>query len=902
MSTRGRRQTRIAVATILLASLLSFGSGLRNGFVYDDVDLVARNTQLQALLAGAPGLDGAPQSHLWALLTRDFSTLGPAGEPPAHVKPLGYFRPVIVLSYVIDAWFWSAIETWPAGEPLRPEKLGFERLDPVGFHLTNLLFHSLNALLVFLIARSLTRRFPVALAAGLFHAAHPVHAESVAWIAGRTDVIAATFFLLALWLHLRAARLGGPSARRSACLAWLLFATATLAKESALVLPGVLLVFALVFPARAGGARARAVRATLPYFLIAAVYFAIRAALLAGGPGDAFVASTTLAPLPVTTLAATFVRAGAWYLGKCFWPFPFVPYTDVAFVALGDVSGWLPSLLVHAAVVTLAVRLALVRRAPLVSFAILAFYASLAPLSNLVSGARLARFAEDQAFPVAERFLYLPSAFMVLAVAGLIAGPGRRRIGRRRIGRRLGLAAVALLTAGAAAVSFGRAAVYRDGLSFFRAAVAAAPTSVRMNAGLGAELLARFEPERALLRYQYARHLVDQVHRTALHPPIQHGLAAAYRLMGEVPRAVESLQVALRETPEDPTVPLDLAVLVWTDAVLSRDVARLEFAYQMARRAAALAPADPRPGRVLEHLERTRASWRAYFVQAERTDAVRFSLGMTFFVPGMAALEDPAGPRFADALKLFDLGLRHLEVPDESREAQPEAAKLQARLEAVFRESFQRACAELERRRERFPDGAAVPYRLAEVLLTAWRRTGDPALRDRAMDAYRAAAGLCPGFVRAVVGAARLLASAGRDAEGIALVEAGVDTLLTAPRIEDWTAPIRPYRALEMVRGAAERPEADSTWKAARNRLTERILAAVEARTRTPEGRENATYWDDLGWFLDAAAGVLERPGLYSRAADAFRRALALDPHHPRAGRNLTTLLEKIEHLKEENQ
>ncbi|MBN2489944.1 MAG: hypothetical protein JXQ29_03730, partial [Planctomycetes bacterium] len=529
---------------ILLASLLSFGPGLGNGFVYDDPELVVDNTSLPALLAGVPGLDSKPRSHLLDLLTCDYSALGRVGAPPPEARPLGNFRPVIVLSYVADAWFWSAISRWPAGPPLLPAQLRFERLNPVGFHLTNLFFHSLNALLVFVIARSLTRRFAPALAAGLFHAVHPVHTESVCWIAGRTDVIAAAFFLAAFWLHLRARRRGGRAGRVSAGLAWLLFAAAVLAKEAALVLPGMLLVIELVRAPARGAGRGSAVRSTLPFFLIAAVYLAGRAALLAGRGDDSFLEAGTLASLPTSTLAATFLRASAWYLGKCLWPFPFHPFPDIAFVSLGEVLHWAPSLLLHAALLVLAVGLCRARRAPLVALAILGFYVSLAPLSSLVPGARLARFTEDQAFPVAERFLYLPSVMVVLGLAWLVA-----RWARGRTGRRLALAAVALLTAGTAAANVGRTAIYRDNLSFFRAAVAAAPRSVRMNARLGAQHLARFEPEAALLRHQYAHHL--QVHLPC--PPVQMGLAAAARWLERpelYPQAADALRRALELDPK----------------------------------------------------------------------------------------------------------------------------------------------------------------------------------------------------------------------------------------------------------------------------------------------------------------------------------------------------------------
>jgi protein O-mannosyl-transferase len=74
-------------------------------------------------------------------------------------------------------------------------------LNPVGHHLTNLLFHAANTVLLFLWLRSLTGAFwRCAFVAALF-ALHPLHVESVAWVAERKDVLCAFFGLLSLWAY-----------------------------------------------------------------------------------------------------------------------------------------------------------------------------------------------------------------------------------------------------------------------------------------------------------------------------------------------------------------------------------------------------------------------------------------------------------------------------------------------------------------------------------------------------------------------------------------------------------------------------------------------------------------------------------------------------------------------------
>ena len=76
-------------------------------------------------------------------------------------------------------------------------------LNPGWHHLTNLLFHAINAALLFLLLSRLTGAFwRSAFVAGLF-AWHPTHVESVAWAAERKDVLSTFFFLLSLWAYVR---------------------------------------------------------------------------------------------------------------------------------------------------------------------------------------------------------------------------------------------------------------------------------------------------------------------------------------------------------------------------------------------------------------------------------------------------------------------------------------------------------------------------------------------------------------------------------------------------------------------------------------------------------------------------------------------------------------------------
>src|SRR5207248_6556419 len=112
-------------------------------------------------------------------------------------------------------------------------------LDPGAHHLTSVALHALNAVLLFLLLRRMTGAiWPSAFVAGAF-ALHPLHVESVAWVAERKDVLSAFFWLLTMSVYVA-------YARRPRISLYLLvvtcFALGLLSKPMLVTLPFVLLL------------------------------------------------------------------------------------------------------------------------------------------------------------------------------------------------------------------------------------------------------------------------------------------------------------------------------------------------------------------------------------------------------------------------------------------------------------------------------------------------------------------------------------------------------------------------------------------------------------------------------------------------------------------------------------
>ncbi|MEI7661279.1 MAG: tetratricopeptide repeat protein [Bacteroidota bacterium] len=91
--------------------------------------------------------------------------------------------------------------------PLAMLSLAFDysinKYDPFVFHLTNLLLHCANSILVFFVVKALSKRTDIAVAAGLLFGIHSLHVESVAWVSERKDVLYAFFYLLAMYSYIR---------------------------------------------------------------------------------------------------------------------------------------------------------------------------------------------------------------------------------------------------------------------------------------------------------------------------------------------------------------------------------------------------------------------------------------------------------------------------------------------------------------------------------------------------------------------------------------------------------------------------------------------------------------------------------------------------------------------------
>ncbi len=223
----------VCLGGIVLLNILLYLPTINYDFISDDHVLIVENPRIKHF-------DGLVKDMISPFSLRVDSPLLP------------YWRPLVLFSYYLDYQIWG--------------------MTPGGFHLTNILVNTLNALLVFLIFFFITGKLTPASFIALIFSIHPSHVESAAWISGRTDLLSSMFILSSIYFALLFTR------RKKVLWYWLSLAAlifALLSKEVALFL-SIILTFIFYFglpkEERTRKNKWKRLLATIPFWVITGIY------------------------------------------------------------------------------------------------------------------------------------------------------------------------------------------------------------------------------------------------------------------------------------------------------------------------------------------------------------------------------------------------------------------------------------------------------------------------------------------------------------------------------------------------------------------------------------------------------------------------------------------------------
>jgi len=456
----------LSALLIIILGFAAYGNSINSQFILDDEHLIENNTYIKNW------------SHMPQLFSEDIG----AGVG------LGYhaYRPLQMVTYMIDYSLW--------------------KLNPFGYHLTNIVLHILVALGIYFLINALFNDHFLSLLTGSFYVVHPIHTEVVTYISGRADSLALLFMLLSFFFYLKCS----PSKGIGTYLLLLLsYSLALLSRENSLILPVLMLLYHYSFEKKLK------VKAFFSIVGLAGLYILLRITILGALLIGRLDTSTLIQRLPGFFIAITS------YIRLLFFPFNLhMEYGNFLF-SWGDLKAILGVVILFAVLIYAFRRK---RDDQLVFFSITWFVVALFPVSNL--------------FPInaymAEHWLYVPSIGFFLIAAKAISSLCRTK----NFKTPATIIAISLLIF-YSYLTIRQNVYWKEPLHFYERTLKYAPHSARMYSGLGIIYNAMGKREEAVTLYKKAIEIKSDYAKA------HYNLGIAYAAMNKKEEAVAAYKKAI---------------------------------------------------------------------------------------------------------------------------------------------------------------------------------------------------------------------------------------------------------------------------------------------------------------------------------------------------------------------
>jgi len=442
------KKIAILVLAVIIIGLV-YSNSLSNSFIWDDFLVIVDNNFIKSW-KNFPLV--FTDSYLSPFVKRGCCFFVDASFGSGETS----YRPVVTLSYFLDYSLW--------------------KLNPFGYHLTSLILHMINALLVYFLANFLIKNRQAALLGALLFALHPVNSEAVNVIAFREDLLSFLFYLFSFLLYLK-------STPRLYLLSLASFFLALFSKETAVTLPLVIILYDCYF---SGGGREILVRFKqryLGYFGVLFFYIWVRFFLITNNtkPSLGYLGGS------LYTNFLTMSRVAGEYIKWMIFPagISAIP-SNQSYLVSGSLFN--PAVLFSMGLIiaSFAVIIKTYKSSREISFFMLWFFLALLPVSNIVPIPNY----------IASRYLYLPAAGFCFLVAVLLKKP---------VGQRLfssGLAAIILISY--SGIAFISNFTWRNNLVFYSKMAREFPENALAHLDLGDAFKKRGLSDRAISEYKTA--------------------------------------------------------------------------------------------------------------------------------------------------------------------------------------------------------------------------------------------------------------------------------------------------------------------------------------------------------------------------------------------------------------
>lgn len=478
-----RTKPRRCVICVLLAilTLAAYWPVFQNGFVaYDDGCYITENPHVRQGIS--------PGSIAWAFTAKS-------------TKDTGNWHPLTMISHMLDCQIYG--------------------LNPTYHHLTNLVLHTANVLLLFVLLVVITgSTWRSAFVAALF-AVHPLHVESVAWAAERKDVLSTLFWLLTMFAYVGYARRPG-AAKHAPVL--VLFALGLMAKPMLVTLPVVLLIVDYWPLRRSAGDKKRPglswkrlITEKLP--MLALAFAASGVAMWAQRISDSV---KTLDLIPVTVRLDNAAVSCVQYIMKMLWPRPlavFYPHP------MRSIPVWMVIGSILLLVVISAAVIALRKTRPYLFAGWLWYLVTLLPIVGIVQ-------VGNQG--MADRYTYIPLIGIFVAITWLAAD----LLKKVAIAGKVAIACVVLVPL--ACLTWQQVGYWKTSLTLFEHAAATTKNNRMAHNNIAAQLMQMGDINGAL------EHLYICLDISPDQPEIINNVAIVLEQLGQSQDAIDRLRAGLR--------------------------------------------------------------------------------------------------------------------------------------------------------------------------------------------------------------------------------------------------------------------------------------------------------------------------------------------------------------------
>lgn len=671
-------------AGIALCCVAIYGQTLAHDFVnYDDDLYVGDNSEVQSGLSWS--------NVVWAFTT----------------ERAKYMHPLTWLSHMLDCQIYG-LRAW-------------------GHHLTNLILHTINSVLLFLVLARMTRStWPSALAAALF-AVHPLHVESVAWVAERKDMLSMLFWVAGIgayaWHRQR------PGLLRYLATA-ALFVLGFMSKPMVVTFPFVLLLLdywplgQVDHRLPAAGMLRRMSRLAvekIPLFLVTAAMCAVTVIMQMRGKNLGFGAM-----VPLADRCANAVVVYVLYLVKTVWPAGLAVYYPHPITR----PAWQVSGAALALIFITVVCVMQMRRRPYLIVGWLWYLGTLVPVIELVQAGT---------FSHADRYTYIPHIGIFIMVAWALHDLWASGRVPRPIVAGAPALAVALLTAAA----IHQTGYWKNGETLFRHALAVTVDNPEARNNLAGALYGEKKYDEAGSQFQQAL-ILDPNNTTAMNK-----MGVLLYEKGKYEEAVAKYRQALSLNPNFEKARMNLRVALKAQGkldapmaeyqdLLKKDPKTVDDYCRIGTLAMTLGGSDEAFSAFAEALKMEPGGKKANLAIADiLVEQDKFNDALGYYEKALQA--DPR-----DAQTLYNMGvlLSRMKRPGEAAEKYGEALKWK-------------------------PDFAEAHNNLGSLLANAQRL-------DEAVEHYRRAAALDPNYARVRVNLASLLAYQGQTDEAVRLYEEAI--------------------------------------------------------------------------------------------------------------------------------